>query len=443
MNDSRNYCQCTNCAAATEKYGHSGLQIKFVNAIAERAAVKHPDLFFSMLAYYYSEELPSEGVRAADNVIVRFCNTRQNLAAGIFDKDNHLIHDLVKDWNKFAKNLFVWEYGITYETDGKGMGCPFPSEPFIFEKFRFYADNGVTGFFLEHEHPECSDMYELKYRLECKAMEDPYQDPEPLVEDFYNRYYGAAATKVQEARSLLARCGRERKAFVPWFPTMGEFNFLTDDDLAEFERIFGEASALIKGDQKLERRVERAFGSIRRLAPYLADIRRKIGARHSPEKGVSDMPFYEIRCGEEDICSILDAENIDRVKDPDLGDPEAGGETVVRVKVTPTPDSYYTMPFLMGIYNTADKIDIAPKQWERPHGTGYHWYSLGRVTLPERNFCLYLTRKWTVQLPFSLPEMNGRTFEAKALVKFTGPSFFEGSTEPDEIRIARVVYAEP
>jgi len=48
-----------------------------------------------------------------------------------------------------------------------------------------------------------------------------------------------------------------------------------------------------------------------------------------------------------------------------------------------------------------------------------------------------------VQLPFSLPEMNGKTFEAKALVKFTGPSFFEGSTEPDEIRIARVVYADP
>jgi len=123
--------------------------------------------------------------------------------------------------------------------------------------------------------------------------------------------------------------------------------------------------------------------------------------------------------------------------------PSLGGETVVRVKVTPTPDSYYTLPFLMGIYNSADKIDIAPRQWARPHGTGYHWYSLGRVTLPERNFCFYLTRKWTVQLPFSLPEMNGKTFEAKALVKFTGPSFFEGSTEPDEIRIASVVYAEP
>ena len=36
--------------------------------------------------------------------------------------------------------------------------------------------------------------------------------------------------------------------------------------------------------------------------------------------------------------------------------------------------------------------------------------------------------------------MNGKTFEVKALVKFTGPRFFPGSTGPDEIRIARVVY---
>ena len=172
-------------------------------------------------------------------------------------------------------------------------------------------------------------------------------------------------------------------------------------------------------------------------------LRSKIGAKHPPKKGVSDKPFYEIRCGEKEICSILDAANIDRVKDSDLGDSGTGGETVVRVKVTPTPDSYYTLPFLMGIYNSADKVDIAPRQWARPHGAGYNWYSLGRVTLPERNFCVYLTRKWTVQLPFSLPEMNGKTFEAKALVKFTGPTFFEGSTEPNEIRIASVVYAEP
>jgi hypothetical protein len=63
--------------------------------------------------------------------------------------------------------------------------------------------------------------------------------------------------------------------------------------------------------------------------------------------------------------------------------------------------------------------------------------------LPERSFYLYATRKWTVQLPVSLPDMNGKTFEIKALVKFTGPKFFAESAEPNEIRIARLVYVEP
>ena len=143
MNDNMRFCECTNCATATAKYGHSGRQLNFINAIANKAAAKHPDLLFSTFAYYHSEPAPSNGVRAADNVVVKLCNTRQNMAASIFDKDNRFMHDQVLEWNKFAKNLFVWDYGITY---GKGKGYPFPNEPYIFGKFRFYADNGVKGF---------------------------------------------------------------------------------------------------------------------------------------------------------------------------------------------------------------------------------------------------------------------------------------------------------
>ena len=430
MNDNMRYCECTNCAAATAKYGHSGRQLNFVNAVVEKAAKERPDLLFSTFAYYYSEPPPSNGVRAADSVVVRLCNTRQNMAASIFDRDNRFMHDQVLEWNKYAKNLFVWDYGVTY---GKGKGYPFPNEPYIFEKFRFYADNGVKGFLLEHEDPECSDMYELKYRLECKAMEDPYQDPRPLIKDFMTRFYGAAAEKVWKARRLLDRLRREKGAFVSWFPTTGEFNFITDEDLEVFERIFNEAAAAVKGDAKLEKRVERAYDSIRRLTEF----RRKFGAKHPPEKGVSDKPFFDFPAREKGY-TLHDDSNVGYVKDPDLGDPLEGGETVVRVKAD--GDAYYDLPFELGVYNVADRQGVASKRWDEPLGSGYDWYSLGRVTLPEKSFIFYATRKWTTQLAISLPGMNGGTFEIKALVKFTGPRFFPGSTEPDEIRIARVVY---
>ena len=433
MNDNMRFCTCSNCTAATAKYGHSGRQLNFVNSVIEKAAAKHPDLLFSAFAYYYSEPAPSNGVRAADNVVVKLCNTRQNMAAGIFEDDNRFMHDQVMSWKAFTKNLFVWEYGITY---GAGRGYPFPNEFSLLEKYRFYADNGVKGFLIEHEDPDCSDMYELKFRLECKALEDPYQDANAIIDDFMSRYYGAAGAKVLEARRLLDCRRRERKAFITWFPTTGEFNFISDDDLAAFERLFNEAAECVKGDAKREKRVERAYASIRRLT----ELRRKYGAKHPPEKGVSDKPFFDFPASTKGY-AIHDDVNIDYVKDPDIGDPLAGGETVLRVKAP--ANKYYELPFELGVYDPANKRGVASKRWEKPLGSGYHWYSLGRVTLPERSFYLYATRRWTVQLPVSLPGMNGKAFEIKALVKFTGPMFFADSTEPDEIRIARLVYVEP
>ena len=432
MNDNMRFCTCANCAAATAKYGHSGRQLNFVNAIARKAAAKHPDLLFSTFAYYHSEPAPSNGVSAADNVVVKLCNTRQNMAAGIFDEDNRFMHDQVLAWKEFTRNLFVWEYGVTY---GAGKGYPYPSEFSLMEKYRFYADNGVKGFLIEHEYPDGSDMYELKFRLECKALENPYQDSDGIINDFMSRYYGAAGAKVLEARRLLDLRRKEKKAFVTWFPSTGEFNFISDDDLAELGRIFSEAAACVKGDAKREKRVERAYSSILRLA----ELRRKFGAKHPPEAGVSDKPFFCFPAGEKGF-AIHDASTIDYVKEPDLGDPPSGGETVLRVKAS--ANKYYELPFELGVYDLANKRGVASKRWEKPLGTGYHWYSLGRVMLPERSFYLYATRRWTVQLPVSLPGMNGNQFEIKALAKFTGPMFFEGSAEPDEIRIAEVVYVE-
>ncbi|MBR3222234.1 MAG: DUF4838 domain-containing protein [Kiritimatiellae bacterium] len=432
MNDSRNFCTCEACAAATAKYGHSGRQLNFLNAVVAKAAAKHPELLFSTLAYFHSEAPPSNGVHAADRVAVRLCNTRQNMAAGIFDKDNRTMHDLVLGWKNFTKNLFVWEYGVTY---GKGAGYPFPNEDYILEKFRFYADNGVKGFLLEHEHPGCSDMYELKFHLECRAMEDPYQDGAALIDDFMTRYYGAAGCKIRDARMLLNCRRREKGAFVSWFPTTGEFNFLSDEDLMEIERMFGAASASVNGDAKRKKRVERAYDSFKRLT----EIRRRFGARHPPEKGVSDKPFFDFPASSKPF-ALCDPANVEYVHDSDLGDPLAGGETVVRFKAD--GDKLYGLPFCLGVYDGVNRRVVAEKRWAKPLGEGYRWYSLGRVKLPV-NFCLYATRKWTAQLTVGLPGMNGNEFEIKALVKFSGPMFLEGSAESNEIRLARFVYVEP
>jgi hypothetical protein len=174
----------------------------------------------------------------------------------------------------------------------------------------------------------------------------------------------------------------------------------------------------------------------------LADFRKKFGGKHPPEKGVSDKPFFDIPTDD------LNAENharkaIDFVKDIEIGDPLGGGDFVARIKVTEKDkEGYYNLPFEIGVYDPIAKKTILKKKWEKPLGSGYRWYSAGRVKLPEQGFFTYFTRKWTVQVPACLPGMNGKEFEVKALVKFTGPKYFPSDTRPNEIRIARLVYAD-
>ena len=429
------FCTCEPCKAKRAKCGHTGLMLDFVNAAVEKAAAKHPDLLFSTLAYHLTEPVPSNGVVAAENVIVRLCNTTQNMATGILAPENKFMHDQVIAWKDYTKHLYIWEYAVIYH---KLKGYPFPSEFYIPEKYRFYAENGVKGFLIEQEYHDCADMYELKFYLLRKMLEDPFQDTTGLIEDFMTRYYGAAGGKVLEARKLLDRRRRERNAFIRWFPSMGEFSFFTNDDLAEVRRLFDEAEALVKDDAKRLASVKCAYLSFGRLA----DFRKKFGGKHPPEKGVSDKPFFDIPTDD------LNAENharkaIDFVKDIEIGDPLGGGDMVARIKAdVEDREGHYRLPFALGVYDPLAKKTILSKRWDKPLGPGYHWYNVGRVKLPEQGFFAYFTRKWTVQVPACLPGMNGNEFEVKALVKFTGPMFFPGDTRPNEIRIARLVYVD-
>ena len=214
-------------------------------------------------------------------------------------------------------------------------------------------------------------QYELKFYLERKMLEDPFQKEEGLIEDFMARYYGAAGGKVLEARKLLDRRRREKKAFIRWFPSMGEFSFFTNDDLAEVRRLFDEAETAVKDDPKRLARVKRAYLSFGRLA----DFRAKFGGKHPPEKGVSDKPFFDIPTDEQS------AENhtkkaIDFVKDIEIGDPLSGGDIVTRIKAdVEDREGHYRLPFEIGVYDPIAKKTILKTKWEKPLGKGYNWYS--------------------------------------------------------------------
>ena len=155
MNDCHSWCECPNCTAEREQYGHSGYMLRFVNWMAEKAEAMYPGIYISTLAYYESEPPPKGGVRARDNVIVKLCDTRTNQAASILEDDNKVFREFLGAWSKFAKNLFIWDYAITFVQGNTGI--PFASEFHYGDLYKTYLESNVTGVFWEHERIDRAD----------------------------------------------------------------------------------------------------------------------------------------------------------------------------------------------------------------------------------------------------------------------------------------------
>lgn len=431
MNDNTCYCECTACQHEIKTYGMSGYQLRFENQVAEILGRKYPDLLFSVFAYHESEQVPKTDIKAASNIVVKLCNTRQNMAAGIFDADNRFMHDQLQNWGKHATNLFVWDYSVTYLP--MTMGFPFPSEQHIVDKIRYYSEHGAKGMLIEHERPDCADMYELKYYLERRTLEDPTVDAQALRDEFYARYYGPAGEKVKAVRAHLAKICRERHGYLQWSPNFSEFSYIGLEDAERMTRLFDEAEAAVRGDAKHERRVRRSREAMDRLTAML----RKASETHAPEKGVSDVPFFDFPVRKDGSWRLYNRSlaGFDYVKDP-----EAVEGLCVNVPAEDAPDNYYKLPFVFGFYSVKAQKTFRKAVFEQPMpGDGYAWYDAADVQIPNESFYMFLTRSWAVLMNATSPLMCGKTFTVRVHAKFAGPLFGKPGSE-NLLRIDRVVF---
>ena len=421
MNDNKFFCTCDACKAEVAKYGHSGQQIRFANRVAAIAGEGRPDLLFTVSSYLYSSDLPSNGVHTASNVVLRTGPTRNSMGASVLHPDNAYFTKQLRGWKSFADTLFIWDYSITYCKPTEGM--PFPSEYHYGDKYRLYADCGVKGLFWEHETPAAQDMYELKFFIERKLLEDPGLDDKVLLDDFYRRYYRAAAPHVRAARDYLRKIYDGKKAFVTWFPRFGEFSYIDTDDIRVMEGHFQEAMRAAAGDSKLVRRVSAARGSLQRVVSTRAKLR-----KCAPEKGFAEgRPFYEF---DADWFDLYDKANVTCVDDP-----LSPCGRAVRVNAD---SGKYDLPFVVACnWSQSSRRHLERKYDTLKTGDGYSWYRLDVSDVPTNGY-FFATSAWSVQCPLGFPEVSGRRCDVYFSARFTGPKFRTGSREPNRIFVDRI-----
>ena len=405
MNDNKRCCQCESCRNAAEKYGMSGVYLRFVNDLAAEVAKTHADVFLTMLAYYYTEEPPKGGVRAADNVVVKLCNTRANMTVSLLHEDNRLFRDLVDAWAACAKHLFVWDYDITYTDDS--MGYPFPSELHYADKFRYFAEHHVTGLFWEQEFAYRTDLPDLKYYLKSQLAEDPCRDYDKLLKRTFDEYFGPkAGPHVLAARRRLAEASRKNNGSLEWFPTLNHFNHLRDEDLEFLQCEYDAAIAAAGENDAVKRRLWLSRQGIDRLR-----VRRARMMRREKGKWVLDPSGYGLY-GK--ASTLL------------VDDPDAQSEKAVRIALD---DGKYKLPLVVAYYDAVSKKTLLRHlQKTPPVSSGYEWVRAGSFRAANNGY-VYLTDQWTVQAHLPSADLVDREFELWVSMRFEKDAVFIGRIE--------------
>ncbi len=252
--DYYNYCECKACTAMNVKYGTTGgTQFWFVNELARRTSKVFPEKLICTLAYTYTEA-PPKGMRMHPNVAVWLCHMFPSC-------DSHPIATCPLDaafrrraerWAELCDHLYVWHYCTNFAH----YYNPFPNLRAMAADMRFYRDLGCEGIYLQAMgHGGGGGEFSLlRPYYGMKLLWDPGRNPDLLLKDFLQGYYGAAWKPIWDYVNLIHDKVADENIHMHLYtnPAMG---YLTDDVMARAEGCFDRAEGLAAGDPSLLERV--------------------------------------------------------------------------------------------------------------------------------------------------------------------------------------------
>lgn len=242
QNDCFRPCQCATCRAlAAQEGSDSALVLDLANYVGEKIEKEFPSVAVDTLAYQWSRH-PPKSMRPRPNVIVRLCSIECNFAFPLSATENASFGDDIRGWNKLTNRLYVWDYC----TDFANYMAPFPDYFTLGPTLQFFAQNGVKGVFEEGDYTSNGgDMAELKAWLIAQMLWDPKQDPNKLVDEFLQGYYGAAAAPY--IRQYLDLMAKEAQGWNLTFASPVTATFLRYDVMQKADQLWRKAILAASG----------------------------------------------------------------------------------------------------------------------------------------------------------------------------------------------------
>ena len=219
--DNVQFCKCDRCQAllksgkdmGTGQFSSgtiSNYWFTFVNAVAREVRKTHPDKYITTLAYW-EYAFPPRGQDIEPNVSVAPCLHTCVWAFHKEMRDNDM--KFYKEWQQKSRApMFLWNY------------YHHPMEPALIEKWKcfpsvtvhesaraiqMFAKDGIHGVFV------CGEPDMLEGYVMARFYDDPSQDVNALLDEFFTRYFGAAAGPMKKFYLGLEDVACDPKNYTP------------------------------------------------------------------------------------------------------------------------------------------------------------------------------------------------------------------------------------
>ena len=122
---------------------------------------------------------------------------------------------------------------------------------------QFLHKNGGKALFEQGNRETGGEFCELRAYLIAKLMWNPYQDIEPIIDDFLNGYYGPAGQYIRQYIDLMHDKMQETKAQLSIFgrPWDNRDTFLTEELLSQYYALLEKAAEAVKDYPEYQSRV--------------------------------------------------------------------------------------------------------------------------------------------------------------------------------------------
>ena len=492
QNDCDAACGCAKCAKFIAEHGVSGLVIDFTNRLAEIVCRDHPEIKIQIFAYFDSLNPPKTAIRAHKNVIVQITTYTQKFhdhLRAVDDPVNAKFKTLMSAWKKHADDLGIWDYWRYFNGFKPSASAALILPGYI----RFYKECGVVMFFTEFETSpkDLLSFYDLTIYVGARMLDDPSRDPQPLIDEFMETYYGAAAPAMKKLLDLLTLavsrdkvCGEQLR--------FDQRAYMKDPEF--FRQAFAlvnEAEKAVSGNPLLKTRVHqeklllessclKAWSAHKNKLKLdrkklQADIGEMLGpvlrSFFAPEvlnkKAVAESERYYA-----DKIIFGKPQNVKAVPLPGFAANDSSVKIVEFAKVPCTgrkisdPDSpsgkafshsanyssemrvkRHQRPFEFGLYersHTKYLVYGSIRAGAIPQDEKYHWYHAGTTRLyPSLSLWIHWTWGLSVSIGRFYNENNpDKKYEIYLLMKLQGPAYVRNSEKPNDVRLAAIAFKE-